>query len=232
MQKKTLFNVMWLIAFAFFNLVLFMVAGFVDHTATFWITYVFAVIAFGIVKASVYILGKSGMHIRDWLFGYPIIRHCIIYCVLEVVGAIVFFVLEDVIAWQIAFLVQVTLLALYSFLAISCLISKKTIDEVHTKVERKTQTMQLLRVDAEMLVRKCTDPDAKKVFEAFSEKLRYSDPVSHDAVVYLENRLKTMIAEAGEKLANGEITEAMDICRAAEDALAERNMKVKVYKGK
>lgn len=223
---------MWLIAFGLFNLVLFVVAGFADHTATFWITYVFAIIAFAVVKGSVYILGKSGMHIRDWLFGYPIIRHCIIYCVLELIAAIAFIIFEDVVAWQIAFLVQTVMLALYAFLAISCLISKKTIDEVHDKVERKTQTMQLLRVDAEMLVRKCADPDAKKVFEAFSEKVRYSDPVSHDAVVYLENRLKAMIAEAGQKLENGEITEAMDICRAAEDALAERNMKVKVYKGK
>lgn len=232
MKNKSLFHIMWAIALVFFNVCVFVIAGFTDHTAVFWLTYVFTLIAFAVVEGSTIILGRSGMHMRDWLFGYPIIRYCVIYSVAELVLAIVFFVLEEVVSWQLAFVVQFALVAFYSFMVISCIISKKTIDQVHNKVQKDTKTITLMRVDAEMLVSKCTDPDARKVFAAFSEKVRYSDPVSHEAVVYLENRLKAIIADAKAKLEAGLITEAMDLCNSADLLLEERNMKVKAMKGR
>lgn len=232
MQKKNLFSIIWLIVFAFFHISLFIAAGFTGHTAVFWLTYIFALLAFFVVAGSAALLGKSGMQIRDWLFGYPIIRHCIIYCILELVCSVIFFALENVVPWQLAFILQLALLAFYSVLAISCIISKKTIDEVHTKVTRNTQFVQLLRVDADMVVKKCTDPDARKTFADFSEKVRYSDPVSCDAVAKLESKLSDAVAQMGEKLESGLITEAQDLCREAGLLLDERNLKVKAMKGR
>ena len=41
-----------------------------------------------------------------------------------------------------------------------------------------------------------------------------------------------LYAQADDAWSRKDFDEAMDICRAAEDALVERNLKVKAYKGK
>ena len=218
------------IAFVAYNVVFFMIGGFTDHTAVFWISWLFSLISFAALAVTSFILGQRGMLMRDWLFGYPIIKHSTIYIILEVILSTIFCIFEDSISWQAAFVFQFIAFCVYMVFAISCFLAKNTIEEIKTKVEDKTRYIKLLRVDAEMLCEKCSDPEVKKSLQKLAEDIRFSDPMSNDALFELEKELSLAVSECDKAVVARDFENAMILCNKASMLLAERNRKCKALK--
>ena len=81
-----------------------------------------------------------------------------------------------------------------------------------------------------MLVEYCTDADAKKDFLKFAEAVRYSDPMSCDALTEIENDLEQIIAEMKHLLMSNDIETAQNKCKIANNILKERNQKCQMFK--
>jgi hypothetical protein len=221
---------MGLILLAMYNIVLFAVAGFVDHEAPFWISYVFVMLAFGMIAVSAFYLGESGLALRDWLFGFPIIRHCAIYLTLELVLSIVFMALEYDIGWVLPFVAQVLLLGIYGILVLTCCVSKNTISEIGKKVQEKTRYIAVLQADVELLCMKCTDGELKAKLQKLAEDIRFSDPMSSPALKDVENALTASAAACSKALDDGDIALAGELSDKISQLLTERNMKCKALK--
>ena len=230
MKKTQLFGVIGAIAFVLYNLLVFSIFGFAGHQASFWTSYIFVVIAFATVTCSVWLLGAAGMEMKDWLFGLPIVRHCIIYCSLELVFSVLFMILDHKVSPVLAFVVQVILLAVYLMFAIACYISKMTIDEIHQNVQKKTRYLDLLRAEAELNVNKCTDPQLKKQCRELAEAIRYSDPISSPALIALEQKLMENVIGIGNAIDIGNTEMVHSLCAEAQQLLLERNLKTKTMK--
>ena len=230
MSNRKLFCSIFAILFVVYNVVLFMIAGVADGTATFWVSYAFMIVAFLVVLESGIVLGKSGMQLKDWLFGYPIVKHCIAYVAIEFICSVIFMLLHEIVGWQAAFVVQLLLVAVYSIFAISCFISKNTIEEQHDTVRQKTMNIQLLRAEAEMLAEETNDMEAKKVFAAFAEQVRYSDPMSSDGLQMLESKLIQTVGDARAALKADDVPAALKLCEEARLLLIERNKKAMILK--
>lgn len=218
------------ICFIAYNVILFVICGFSGHTAVFWISWVFMLIAFSSIAVSGGLLGKRGMLLRDWLFGYPIIKHSFIYIIAETLASTAFIIFEEDIPFGWAFAAQFLFLCVYAVFAVSGFLAKETIDEVRTNVADKTRFLKLLRVDAEMLVNKCDDPELKGKLQKLSEDIRFSDPMSSETIFELEREITNVVYQCGVELENGNINNAAELCDKASLLLEERNRKCKALK--
>lgn len=218
------------IAFVVYNIIFFILCGFTGHGATFWLSWAFMMIAFGSMATIGCILGRQGLFLRDWLFGYPIIKHSTIYLILEFLLSTVFVVFDKSVPWGWAFAAQLLIFGVYLVFAISCFMAKETIKEVKTKVSDKTRFIKLLRTDAEMLVEKCDDPALKEQCRKFAESVRYSDPMSDEALFELEKELAYTVSQCDQAIVARDYIQAEQLCSKASLLLTERNRKCKALK--
>ncbi len=230
LSKKTLSAIIIAILFFTYNTILFVAAGFVGHTATFWFSYAFMILAFVAVSVNFLLLGKNGFKLRDWLFGFPFVKHAAAFFIAELVASVIFIALEKKVSPAIAIIVQLLFLAIFLVFGISCVIAKKTITEVGDRVDEKTSFTKLLRVDAEMLAEKCDDEELSAKLKKLAEAVRYSDPMSAEALFELEKELAYTISICDEALVKKDYLLASELCDKASILLAERNKKTKALK--
>lgn len=229
-KKRKMIAAILAIAFAAYHVTLFVLCGFSGHTAVFWMSWVFMLVAFAAMTVSVTVLGQSGMFLRDWLFGFPIIKHSTVFLIAELVASGVFILFEESVPLRGAFAVQFLLLCVYGICAISCFLTKETINDTHTKAGDKTRFIKLLRSDAEMLVENCSDPVTKEEFRKLAEAIRYSDPMSSEALFELEKDLAMTISECDRAVTAQDFATAKEFCAKASLLLAERNKMCKALK--
>ena len=230
-KPKTTILIM-LIGLVTYNVALFALCGFEDHGATFWVSYVFMLIAFASTGVSGYMLSQKTEMPKDWLLGYPILRHCAIYVGLEAIASIVFMYLdyENDCEWGIALAVQTVLLALHLVMILSSFKSKEKVEEVQTNVKTKTSRMKFLQVDVEMVAQRAANPAVKSAYTKLAEQVRYSDPVSNDLLADTENQIAYLIEQAKTSIMMNNDDNALAICRQATLLLEERNKKCKMLK--
>ena len=218
------------LAFIAYNVVLFVLCGFTEHTGVFWMSWGFMIVAFAAMAGAGVALGQKGMFLRDWLFGYPIVKHSTIYIIVEFCASTLFIILEDYIKAGWAFAIQFIFLCAYGICAISCFLAKETIEEVHNNVSDKTRFIKLLRVDAEMLIEKCDDAETKAECKKLAEAIRYSDPMSSESLFELEKDLALTVSECDKAVSVKNYILAKELCAKAMLQLTERNKKCKALK--
>lgn len=227
---KSSSSLIFLIGFVAYNVVLFMIAGFEDHTGTFWTSYVFTLLAFGAVAVSGYATRYHNITMRDWIFGYPVIWHCTVFLVVQFVLSVVFMLFQEDIDWGVAFAAQFLVLAVFAVMVISCFMSKQTITNVDSKIREATVFVKMLRADAELAAEKAADSAVRAAFKELAEQARYSDPMSNPVLADLEREITIQLAEARNYLSNGDDASAHECCKQASLLLKERNMKCKALK--
>ena len=221
---------MGLIAFFTYNFIFFVLCGFEDHTATFWVSWIFMMVAFAPLAVTWGTLKRQGMVIRDWLFGYPIFNHSVIYIIAAFVLSTVFVIFEEDVEWIWAFSAQIVLTAVYSILAISCFLSKAIVEDIGNKVVVNASAMKMLRVKADMLVQKCEDPELKELCKKFAEEVKYSDPMSNEVLYEIEQELKVVVSECDNMISCQNYEAASALCKRAHNLLLERNKICKTTK--
>lgn len=216
-----------------YNVVLFVLAGFSGHGASFWSSYALTMVGFVAAAISLYMFSKSNKQKIDVFLSFPVIRRTAVYLVAQVIVSTLFIVLDCCkvnFPWAISFIAQIIMLVVYIILVVMCFLSKEVITSNEAKVAQKTFTFKLLNADAQTLVDLCNDAETKKVFEKFAEEIRYSDPVSSEYLVPLENEIQSCIMNAKIALSEGNNEEAVKICNRATLLLRERNLKCKALK--
>ena len=193
-------------------------------------SYAFMMVAFAMMLGCGLVLGARGFSMRDWLFGYPIIKHTVAYLVAQFVASTLFMIFEDSASWKLALVVMMIILFVYMVFAISCLLTKQTIDEVEDRIADKTAYIKLLRADASLLESKTADPALKALCRKFAEDVRYSDPMSCEALFELEKEISLCVADCSEALAAQDADAARTIIERASLLLRERNAKCKALK--
>lgn len=222
--------IMLAIAFVVYNVILFVAAGFVDHNAVFWLSWVFVLLGFVTMAIVGVFLGEEGLHMRDWIFGFPMLRYTYIYIIGELVLSVIFMLCEHTASWKLAFILQFILICIYLVFVVGCFFAKRTIHEVKTNTKDKTTFIRMLRVDAEMLVEKCNDAETKALCQKLAEDIRFSDPMSNEALFELEKEITLAVSSCNDAIAAGDLETAKELCGKASVLLTERNKKCKVLK--
>ena len=192
MKNKVLGYVVLGTLFALLSLVVFLIPTI--KTATFWVTYIFTIIAFvaqiGIWK----IAFEKENTLKSKFLGIPIIHVGIVYLAIQIIALLVFTGFSAMPFW-ITIIVCVFILGTSVILMISGEIAKDEIEKTEEKVKKKVLYIKELQVEVKLIAEKESDDNIKAELLKLAEKIRFSDPMSNEKLVDLETKIFDKVEE-------------------------------------
>ena len=217
------------IAFIFVVLTVIAFALPLAKTATFWISYIFAVIALA-VQIYAYPKAFEGESVKSKFYGFPIARITTIYLIAQLVLSLICMLAGKWVPVWIPLILSVVMLGAA---AVGFIAAEGMRDEVERQdVVHKANvgTMRALQSKAVFITNQCEDASTKKALDAFAEALRFSDPVSSDALADIEENLTGLVEELGNAVLDKDYSAAQSLCTKASTILADRNRMCKLNK--
>lgn len=200
------------------------------HTATFWVSLLFTLIAFGVVGASFYIAFIKNPDAKSRFYGFPIAKIGAIYGLVQLIAGMLFMALAALVPAWVAVLVYAIALGA----AVIGLISAEAVaEEIHNqdaKLKKDVTLMRSLQSKLNQMAAQCDNPDAAAEVKRFAEEMRYSDPVSSEALADIEADLAAAVDELQSAAVDGDSASVKQLCRKASGILAERNRLCKLNK--
>lgn len=200
------------------------------HTATFWVSFVFTLIAFAVVAASIYIAFIKNPNAKSRFYGFPIAKIGTIYGLVQLVAGLVFMALAAYAPVWLAILIYAIALGVT---VIGLISAEAVVDEIKVqdvKLKKDISLMRSLQSKVSQMTAQCDNPDAASAVKKFSEELRYSDPVSSDALAEIERDLTAAVDELQQAVVDGDCNAIRQLCRKSSAVLAERNRLCKLNK--
>lgn len=199
-------------------------------TAVFWVSFVFTLIAFGVVAASIYIAFIRNPSAKSKFYGFPIAKIGVMYGAAQLLAGLIFMALGLWIPVWAAVLVYALLLGA----AIIGLISAEAVaEQIHvqdSKLKKDVALMRSLQSKLNQMAAQCDNPDAATAVKQFAEEMRYSDPVSSEALAEIEADLSAAVDELQSAIVDGDSAATKQLCRKASGILVERNRLCKLNK--
>lgn len=194
-----------------------------EKTSTFWLAYAFTVVAF----AAQILIWKTALGQEETLkrkfLGFPVVHIGVVYAVLQAIAFAVFLFVPTAPVW-IAVVVCVLIAGLSSVCMISADAGRSEIERVEAKVQGKVFYIKSLQADVELLANQEPDPETKAALTQLAEKIRFSDPMSHEKLAKLEAQIVAKVSEL--KTATNKAEIIVEIL----SLLDEKNQKCKVLK--
>ena len=209
------------IFFVIFNVIAFAIPT--AKTATFWVAYIFTLIAFVMQPFIWKFAFKDTDTLKSKFLGIPLISVGVIYLLVQIVAVAVFMALSFVPSW-IAIVVCILILGLSAVCLIGTETGREEINRIEHKVSKKVFYIKSLQIDVEMLAKAEVDADTKIALTNLAEKIRFSDPMSDELLAELEAKIRNKFEEL--KLAEQKATIINELTLLIE----ERNKKCKLLK--
>ena len=213
---------------ALYNLVVFLVPF--AKTATFWWSYGFTWVCFGVVAAAIYIAFIKNPDARSRFYGFPIAKIGVAYGVFQLIAGLVFMAVGQWVPAWVAVLVYAIALGAAALGLIS---AEAVVDEIRqqdTQLKKDVSAMRAIQSKMGRLASQCQDPEADVAVEALAEEIRYSDPVSNDSLTDAEADLGAAVDELVDAVVDGDSEAIKQLCRKATVLLNERNRLCKLNK--
>ncbi|MBQ7119184.1 MAG: hypothetical protein IJO09_03130 [Oscillospiraceae bacterium] len=209
------------IAFVMFNVIAFAIPT--TKNATFWVAYVFSSIAFASQIAIWKFAFKGTDTLKSKFLGIPLISVGIRYLIVQIIAFVIFMVFPIIPSW-VAVVVCTFIIGISGICLIGTETGREEINRVEEKAEKKVFYIKSLQVDVEMLVSSETDANTKAALTKLAEKIRFSDPISNDALANLEAEISAKVNELKTAENKTEIITVLD------SLITERNKKAKLLK--
>lgn len=188
------------------------------HSALFWTSYGFGWAAFAVLGLGAYLgLGRKA-DAKSKFYGYPIARLAAIYFGVQMVLGFAAMAVSVVPVWA-AVVVYGILLALA---ALGMIGADAVVEEIHrqdAKLKKDVTFMRGLQSKVNQMAAQTEVPEVKK----FAEDVRYSDPVSGEALTEIERDLAAAVDELQAAIVDGDRDAIPALCRKAASVLGERN---------
>jgi hypothetical protein len=167
---------------------------------------------------------------RSKFYGFPILRISFYYLAAQIILSLVFMGLGSLVPTWIPAVIYVVMLcaAMVGFIATDSVRDEVVKQDV--QIKKKVSVMRALQSKANTMASQCDSDAAKKAVSAFAEELRYSDPVSSDAIADAEAELSACIDNLQQAIIDGNEEDILTMCRKSSAALEERNRLCKLNK--
>lgn len=209
------------IVFALFNVLAFVIPT--EKTATFWVAYAFSVVAFTVqVLLWKLAFGKKET-LKSKFLGIPVVHVGITYLVIQLIAFAIFMSCPQIPVW-LTIVVCSIILAIFALCTVAGQAGANEINRVEETIKVKRAFIQFLQTDIEMLAEAETDAETKAELVKLAERVRFSDPMSHEMLGELESRISAKVEEmktAADKKA---------LISEIDTLLTERNKKCKILK--
>lgn len=195
-------------------------------TAVFWISFVFTLVAFAVTGWALYTAFLKKPDARSRFYGFPIARIGVIYGGGQfVLGLLLMAIGKWVPVW-----VAVLLYAIALGAAVIGLVSADAvIEEIHVqdrKLKKNVTFMRTLQSQVNQMAAQCHLPEVQQ----FCENVRYSDPVSSEALAETEGALSAVADDLQAAIVEGNNGRTCQLAQKADNLLCERNRLCKLNK--
>ncbi len=225
-KNTVAFGLIYVILLGVFNLLVFTISK--SRSDVFWLSYGFMTLAFAVQIVSMFLSFKPA-DVETAFFGIPLASFSVFYlCAELVIGAL--FMVFKMTSFTLALAIQALVLAAFLIIAIISLLSRDTVQQISDNVKEHVLNLKSVLVDIEMLMDGCTDPELKADLRKLSETVKYSDPISNEAVADVEQRIMRKISELRINIDDNRIADAKQSCADLEGLYVERNKKLAISK--
>lgn len=225
-KNTVAFGLIYVILLGVFNLLVFTISK--SRNDVFWLSYGFMTLAFVVQIVSMFLSFKSA-DVETAFFGIPLASFSVFYLGAElVIGAL--FMIFQMASFTLALVIQLLVLAVFLIIAIISLLSRDTVQQISDNVKEHVSNLKSVLVDIEMLMDGCADPELKASLRKLSETVKYSDPISNEAVADVEQRIMRKISELRINIDDNQIADAKQSCADLERLYVERNKKLAISK--
>ena len=195
-------------------------------TAVFWLSFGFTLVAFAVTGWALYtaFLKKPGSTSR--FYGFPIARIGVIYGGGQLVCGLVFMALGKWIPTWLAVLVYAAMLgaAVIGLMGAETVVD--TIQSQDQKMKQDVRFMRDLQSKVNQMAAQCSLPEVKQ----FCENIRYSDPVSSEALAEIDLDLSAAVDNLQSAIIDGDNIAIRQLAQKADNVLSERNRLCKLNK--
>lgn len=215
----------WAVLLVIFNVIAFVSPGWTGaekYSSSFWIGYVVITLAFLGQLACAWKAFNTD-NIRKFFYNVPLITVSYAGLIATFVCGGICMLLSNLFGW-VALLVCIIVVAITVLAVIKAGTAGEIVEEIDKKIEEKTAFIKNLRVDAEMLAARESNPETKKALSSLAEKIRYSDPMSNSALADVENEILHKFSEL--KTSENKADDVKEILLLLE----ERNKKCRMMK--
>lgn len=208
------------ITFIIFNVLAFVIPS--DFTSSFWISYVFSILAFALVLLIVSFSNKLES-INKGIFPYSLLYYTGVYVIIDLIIFLLTKFISEFPAW-LSIVLNVLLLGIYGYLFISVYLVSKNSNTLKKEIGKKVFYLKDLQTDIEIIATKEEDKEVKQKLDKLAENLKYSDPMSNENLQELELKIKDKVDEL-KKSSN-----KLKVIEEIQSLLEERNKKSKILK--
>lgn len=232
-MKKTFksYFVIWAILFVLFNVVAFVSVGWEGqekYTASFWVGYIFIALALvgQLLCAKVAFEAKN---LTKLFYNLPLIS-------VSWTGLLVSFVIGGLcmlispLPYWVGVIVCSIVLAITAIAVIKANVVAEAVTEIDKKIKTQTFFIKSLAVDAEGLLTRANSEEMKAECKKVYDTIRYSDPMTHEALSGVESQITLKFVELTEAVAGCELDNAKKLAREVCVLVDDRNKKCRLLK--
>ena len=207
-------------------LVVFAVVAFVapfEKTPVFWVSFVFGLLAI-CFQIPLWNKALSGETLKSKFLGFPVLHIGIAYMIIQLIVSIIMMAVPGIPLW-IAIIVDVVILAISCALVTSGGVARTAIEDTEGKIQAKTSFIKSLKADVDILLSKETDSEVRDALRKLSDEIRFSDPMSNNALDNIEAEISDKlisVSAAGENKKN--------VISEISGLIKQRNIKCKALK--
>lgn len=232
-MKKTFksYLLLWVILLVLFNVIAFVAPGWVEHekySGSFWVGYAFIMVSF-IGQLLCSMAAFRAENLQKLFYNMPLITISYTGLVVSfVVGGLCMFL--SALPYWIGVIVCMVVLAITAMSVAKASAAAELVAEVDEKVKAKTLCIKSLMVDAEALLAKAQDNETKAVCQKVYEAVRYSDPVSHEALSGVESEIALKMAALAQAVTGNDGAAAKALAEEVMTLVDDRNKRCKMMK--
>lgn len=220
------YGICWAITLVVFNVITFVAGsetvGLALLSPSFWVGYVFITLAFigNLICSLIFFKEENKSKV---FLNIPIINLAYSALIVSLIAGTIAMAVP-VIPYWIGVIVDVLILAFYSISIVKASAAVDIVNDVEQKVKNQTFFIKSLICDIEMLAEREDNPEIKQHLIKLTEKAKFSDPTSNDALADLESKIANKVNEL--KIADNKL----EIINQIDLLLTERNINIKNLK--
>ena len=215
----------------FYNLLVFLIPVTPKDEISFWLTYSFGLLC--IVSQPViayYAFKNEGL--KSKIYGWPILKIGYIYFIVQIIITTIAFILGlfMVIPYWVLIILNVLVISLVLIGLLVLDAYRETIEHIEQETKDNTAFMNNLSINISLLVELVEDDLLKKEINKLSDEIKYSDPVSCEALYELENEIESNYLKLKEEIELDNIENANKLSKKLLALVKERNLRIKLNK--
>lgn len=224
--------VTWAVLVIIYNVFVFVtpneVAGMSKFGGSFWVGYVFIMFEF-MVQLGVAWLTVKDDDLTKLFYNIPLFTISYVSLFVMMIAGIVCMIIPYFPKW-LGIIICLIALAFEVIALMQAQAASSVVSEIDTKVKVKTIFIKSLKVDVESLLARATIREISSELKNVYEAVKYSDPMSNDALAGVESQIALKISELSEGVEVADVNMVKTSAREVQILLNERNKKCKLLK--